>query len=179
MLTSFKVLRRFASFIRHLFIEVVAKMFDFLKRVEIKSCPDHQWLERVMKLNRKSALMLGNVLVIQSFKYQRRNFISMTPGLLNEFQIHRATAFRGLKLLEAAGLVAVQRKRGVCPSVSIVEVGTKNPEELNSDDNGGLEKPDDTEFKKANLRKGPLAEIDDRTSGIYGPQAFGGAIEPT
>ncbi len=101
-------------------------MFEFLNQVEIEPTPDHRWLELVMKLNHKSSLMIGNLLLMQSFRYQRRKFISLSPRLLDNFQIHRATAFRGVNHLEAAGLVTVRRKRGVAPSVSIIDVDPVN-----------------------------------------------------
>ena len=49
----------------------------------------------------------------------RTSTLSFSPSTWNQFGLSRSAVYRGLKQLEAAGLLAVERHRGRCPLVTI------------------------------------------------------------
>lgn len=65
-----------------------------------------------------AALRVGLVLWFEVGR-RRSTTIRLGPGLLGKLNIPRTTGQRGLKALEAAGLVTVERHTGRCPTVSI------------------------------------------------------------
>ena len=84
------------------------------------------WLEQAAQLPGKGPLVTALMILAQSRELDRRQHILLTPRTLQEYGMNRVTAYRSLSLLEQAGLIRVQRRRGISPLVSIL---TPNAEE--------------------------------------------------
>ena len=77
------------------------------------------WLQRAARLSGK-ALHVGNALWFRS-GIERSRTVKLTNVLLQQFGVDRHAKARALRQLEAAGLVAVSRKPGRSPMVTILE----------------------------------------------------------
>jgi DNA-binding transcriptional ArsR family regulator len=53
---------------------------------------------------------------------QRKNTVKLSYKLLKGFSVSRSSSYRGLKSLEAAGLVDVSRRMGSSPLVTILDL---------------------------------------------------------
>jgi hypothetical protein len=77
------------------------------------------WLAAAASLPGKS-LAVAVALWYQAGLTKSREGLAVTPRLLRRFGINRYAGYRGLGLLELAGLVSVDRHRGRCPRVAIL-----------------------------------------------------------
>lgn len=77
------------------------------------------WLTKAARLPGR-ALHLGMALwFLKGFKRSQQQ-LSLSPSLLRELGVNRYTAYRGLRALEAAGLVSVERQQGRSPLVVLL-----------------------------------------------------------
>jgi predicted transcriptional regulator len=60
--------------------------------------------------------------------FEETGQVKLRPGVQKEFGINRHAAYRALKQLEEAGLIAVQRARGSAAEVTILD-----PEKVNDE----------------------------------------------
>lgn len=79
------------------------------------------WIERAGTLPGK-ALYVGVALWHESGMKKTRT-VTLPTGKLIRAGVHRCTIYRGLAQLESAGLVAVDRKPGRYPVVTILDAG--------------------------------------------------------
>jgi hypothetical protein len=75
------------------------------------------WLQSAAKLPGKALVVALAIWYIDGFGQDDR---SLCPSLLAQFGVERRAGYRGLKALERAGLVTVDRAVGRCPRVTIV-----------------------------------------------------------
>jgi hypothetical protein len=78
------------------------------------------WLARAARLPGK-ALAVGVALWFKAGLSKRNAMVRLTGKLMEQFGIGRYAQYRGLKALEAAGLVSVERRRGCAPMVTILD----------------------------------------------------------
>jgi hypothetical protein len=79
------------------------------------------WLSRACRLSPK-ALAVGLALWFKAGMSKNSPEVVASPGLLKRFGVMaRRTQYQALSNLERAGLVAVDRGRGRCPRVTILE----------------------------------------------------------
>ncbi len=78
-----------------------------------------EWIGRAAKLSGK-ALAVALALWFAAGKVKCRT-IKLTAASLGRFGVNRWPAYRGLRALERAGLVAVERHAGRCPIVTILD----------------------------------------------------------
>ena len=81
------------------------------------------WLLKAMSLPGISPLKLGLALHFQAGLENSKSRLRLTTKLKNEFSLPDRTARLAVKELEAAGLIAVERKAGQCLSVTILDDG--------------------------------------------------------
>lgn len=79
------------------------------------------WLLKAAALSGKSPLLLALALHFQAGLTKSKSDIRLTSKLKNEFSLRERTARNAVKNLEAAGLIAVERKAGQCLSVTILD----------------------------------------------------------
>ena len=81
------------------------------------------WLRRAASLGGKTLA----VAVVICFKagLTKKRTVRLTGKLLTEFSVGRKAGSRGLKKMESAGLVSVERHAGRCPMVTILEIKPK------------------------------------------------------
>ena len=81
------------------------------------------WLSKACRLRGK-ALAIAMALWFKAGVQRNVPTVVLSSTLLKRFGVtNRKSGYRGLALLEAAGLVEVERHRGRCPRVTIREVG--------------------------------------------------------
>jgi hypothetical protein len=80
------------------------------------------WLARAA-IHRGKALAVGLAVWHCAGLKKRRDCLALCPKMLARFGIARQAGYRGLRALESANLVRVDRGRGRCPRVSIVLEG--------------------------------------------------------
>ena len=81
------------------------------------------WLLKTMSLGGKTPLKLGLALHFQAGLEKSKSELRLTTKLKNEFRIPVRSARLAVKKLEAAGLIAVERKAGQCLRVTILDIG--------------------------------------------------------
>jgi hypothetical protein len=81
------------------------------------------WLLKAAALSGKSPLLLALALHFQAGLMSSKSDIRLTSKLKNEFALPDRTARLAVKKLEAAGLIAVERKAGQCLRVTILDNG--------------------------------------------------------
>jgi hypothetical protein len=81
------------------------------------------WLLKAAELSGKTPLKLGLALHFQAGLENSKSELRLTTKLKNEFRIPVRSARLAVKKLEAAGLIAVERKAGQCLKVTILDVG--------------------------------------------------------
>lgn len=92
---------------------------------------DIQWLSKVACLNCNAATRIAVCLLIHG---ESGESFSISPEFIKRLKISRATSHRALRLLEAAGLVSIERRRGASPAVTIVNVDSRFDEYGSDDD---------------------------------------------
>lgn len=78
------------------------------------------WLAKAAQQPGKALQVAVTIWFLHGFKQTR--IIALSPKRLLECGVDRCSAYRGLKALEKAGLVAVERHKGRAPRVTIREV---------------------------------------------------------
>jgi len=78
-----------------------------------------KWLARASALPGKS-LAVGLAIWYCAGLRQRQDDLTLCRSTLDRFGVSRQAGYRGLRLLEQAGLVAAVRQRGCCPRVDIL-----------------------------------------------------------
>lgn len=77
-----------------------------------------RFLRRAIDVPGKTALITAVILVIQSVRLERTRHILLTPKVIDSYGLSRFAVYRGLRALEASGLIQVDRQRGRGPIVS-------------------------------------------------------------
>lgn len=85
----------------------------------LKGPIDWPWIERCARLPGK-ALHVGMVIRLLS-GMKRSKTVRLAPKFLRGVGVKRHAAYRALRGLECAELVAVKRRRGAAPLVTVVE----------------------------------------------------------
>ncbi len=78
------------------------------------------WLARAGELP-GAAAMVGLAIWFSSGCQKRRHGLVICNKLLAQFRVSRTAGYRGLRALEQADLITVERHRGRCPRVAICE----------------------------------------------------------
>jgi hypothetical protein len=81
------------------------------------------WLTPATRLSGK-ALALALALWFQSGRKNSRE-VKLSSRILERFHVNRKALYRGLKALEAVGLVSVAKRRGKNPTVTILDPPAK------------------------------------------------------
>jgi hypothetical protein len=81
------------------------------------------WLTPATRLSGK-ALALALALWFQSGRKNSRE-VTLSSPILDRFHVNRKALYRGLKALEAAGLVSVMKRTGKNPTVTILDPPAK------------------------------------------------------
>jgi DNA-binding MarR family transcriptional regulator len=89
-----------------------------LKNKFLKGPIPLEWLKRASHLSGK-ALQISVCLWFLKGVH-KKNTVALSYKLLEEFGVSRSTAYRGLKLLEAEGLIKVSRCIGRSPVFTII-----------------------------------------------------------
>lgn len=66
-----------------------------------------------------TALAVGLAIWHVAGLHRRKSKLQVCASLLMRFGVQRVAGYRGLRALEAAGLITVERHRGRCPVVTI------------------------------------------------------------
>ena len=77
------------------------------------------WLARATALP-GCALAVGLAVWFSAGRSRKQTELSICNTLLGQFGVQRVAGYRGLRALEQAGLVTVERHRGRCPRVTIL-----------------------------------------------------------
>lgn len=85
------------------------------------------WLTQAARLTGKALTVGMAVWYLRGMR--NADPVSLTPATWEQFGLDRFAVWRGLKQLEAAGLVTVERHRGRCPLVTIRGVRRKGRHE--------------------------------------------------
>ena len=93
--------------------------------MEMASDSHLAWLQRSAKLSGKGPIQTALMVLRTGCEQDRRQHILLTPRTLQEYGMNRVTAYRSLSLLEQAGLIRVQRRRGISPLVSILDLNAE------------------------------------------------------
>lgn len=79
------------------------------------------WLNRVADLPGKATVRMALLVLQSATDCGRRQHLMITPKKVTAARMSRVAAYEGLRALEEAGLVTVNRCRGRSPLVTIVE----------------------------------------------------------
>lgn len=82
------------------------------------------WLARATVLPGCS-LAVGLAVWYSAGRQRKQTGLSICNTLLGQFAVQRVAGYRGLRALEQAGLVKVERHRGRCPRVAILSANRK------------------------------------------------------
>lgn len=77
------------------------------------------WLGRAAKLSGKASLSVGLALWFEAGR-RRSHQVTLTTAICDRFSINRKSKYRGLELLEQAGLISVVRRPRRNPLVAIL-----------------------------------------------------------
>jgi len=78
------------------------------------------WLSKAAHLPRAALVVALAIWFLRGLTKAGKGGIKLRPSLLNELGLDRKAGYRGLKALETAGLVSVERRRGASPKVTVL-----------------------------------------------------------
>ena len=96
---------------------VKGRVRPFIYRVDVP------WVQAVLKLGFQAARMafvIHQSANLSRVRHGTEKFFKLRPKLYRQYGLDRAAASRGLRKLEKAGLVVVQRQKGAAPMVKVV-----------------------------------------------------------
>jgi len=79
-----------------------------------------EWLHKTTALPGRAPLAVGIRLATDALRYNRTAFLIITPANVEELNLTRQSAYNGLRRLENAGLLTVNRQRGQVPVANLV-----------------------------------------------------------